>query len=197
MLQNTTSQGVRIDTQTGRPFCQQKGLAVIGQCTLAVSVLRLLLARSPLDIVRFIVAVIVDAIKRESWRRISHVGVEVFKRLKPSRANSDSAFTVILKGWVLRIIAALFNAAPNTVCSSESFAVSRRGCAGQFSCKATATFCMAALKQCAVNNFYVAARAATEPTRFPKFIFGTFYNDHTSEGLSGKFKWFWHREILA
>lgn len=78
-----------------------------------LSIVALLLICCPSTILLAVVAVIVNAVDRHSWRgRVSHVGVEVFKRLPE---NTYTSTPVEVECPMFRIPASLDDAPPNGI----------------------------------------------------------------------------------
>ena|SRR5215467_15713105 len=80
----------------------------------AAFVLLLFEVGGPTAIAWFVVAVIVDALKRVVVWSWSHVGVKVFELL-PALADFDAASTIVFVAWVVGVLAALPHAAPGFV----------------------------------------------------------------------------------
>ena len=66
----------------------------------------------PSAVARFVMPVVVDSIKRKSWRAATHVCQERAEIVSPAFADGDSTGAVILVGGILRIRAASFHVAP-------------------------------------------------------------------------------------
>lgn len=79
------------------------------------SILSLLLGCGPSTVVRLVVAVVVDTIKRIPFRSFSHVLIKIFKRFKPAFANLNSTPSIVLVITVSWICTALFHASPNLI----------------------------------------------------------------------------------
>lgn len=76
-------------------------------------------ARGPAAVVRLVVAVVVDSLKRESRRLLAHVAKKVYELL-PSFADLNAAITVVLELLVVRIRTPLQHCAPRRKCSRRS-----------------------------------------------------------------------------
>lgn len=70
--------------------------------------------RGPSAVSRLVAFVIVDAIKRHSLRRMSHIGEEVFEG-QPAVANSDSSSAPIREPFMFRVMASLLHCIPATI----------------------------------------------------------------------------------
>lgn len=86
--------------------------------TMTAFVSKLLLWCRPTAVIRRVVAVVVDAIKRPlmlmSRRSGTHVSEEVFKLL-PAVADSDASTTVVCKAMLLRVVATCKHLIPDEV----------------------------------------------------------------------------------
>jgi len=80
----------------------------------------LLRPRRPAAVTGFVVAVIVDTVKREAGRFLAHVSEKVFKAVTPAVAHFDAAPAVVFKLLNFRIIAARFHLRPRAVCGAPA-----------------------------------------------------------------------------
>ena len=79
-------------------------------------VVSLLFHRRPAHIARFVVAVIVDAVKRVFWRGLpADISEKGFVRLPPAVADRDASATVLPESRVLRVVTALLHTGPRMV----------------------------------------------------------------------------------
>jgi hypothetical protein len=130
------------------------------------SVSCLIIPRCPSAIARFVVAIVVDTIKRVAfaWMRW-HIVQEVFK-LVPPITNDDSTATIIEKCLATRIVTAIKHRGPRfehrtagMAVSSEPDAVRSR----RFTSKAAARFGHTISKSACVDGLGVAAIADAKP----------------------------------
>ena len=91
----TTVESVPVNTIILRPFFERFGYIVVSNSARSAGISRLFLARCPTAITRFVIAVIVNAVNGQSWRRLSHILKEVLKAVKPSIANLNAAPAVM------------------------------------------------------------------------------------------------------
>lgn len=89
-------QSARSYTDLSSPLRKPLCLSVKSQFSVASRVIRLLKSCTPPTIFGRVIAVIVDSIKSCSMRRLSHIGIEIFKRM-PALGNFYSARSVIFK----------------------------------------------------------------------------------------------------
>ena len=78
------------------------------------AIISLLFRRSPTAIAGFVRTVVVDAVERQSKRRIAHVGIEVFK-YEPSFTDCDAATAVVFPVFVVWIGAASEHFRPSII----------------------------------------------------------------------------------
>jgi hypothetical protein len=76
----------------------------------------------PATVARFVITIIVDAIKRHVRRRIAHVGIEIFEGLPPIADTNPSAAVSVIRRFC-GVLASLLHAAPHVVNRRVSFAV--------------------------------------------------------------------------
>ena len=157
-------------------------------------VIALLLLRSPSNIVRFIIAIIIYAINRMfRGRPFANMVIKCHEIIFPFIANSYASTTIIFKGFIVRIVTTLKNIAPYAIFRSMRHAMSVSILFKRFFGKATATFCMTIANICTVNRRYFTASASANPTSFALFgIFSSFNNSKTSKSFSGKINKFRH-----
>lgn len=77
---------------------------------------RLFASRRPPAIRRFVVAIVVDSVKCQAFRRFAHICKELCKGASPTCAYSDAAAAVVPPADVLRVGAALDHVLPDAVC---------------------------------------------------------------------------------
>ena len=116
----------------------------------STSIFALLFASGPAAVFWAIVAIVVDAVDGQTFRFRPHVGVEVFKRFKPSGAYLNAAPTPVFIVSIIRVIAAFVHVAPSVVFRCMRHAV-RSKFLFHFSAAALAT---ARFRQAALDTFY-------------------------------------------
>lgn len=89
-----------------------------------MTVLRLRFAGRPPDVSGFVVAVVVDSIKRVRWAgHPANIGKEVVKRRFPSGADANPAPSVAGVVRCSRVIASVSHRLPDTVLAAVAFTV--------------------------------------------------------------------------
>jgi hypothetical protein len=142
------------------------------------SVIDLLLSRCPSTVTRFVIAVVIDAIKRQPWRGTAHIRKEVFKAIQPSLANHNATTAIVLIRRAIRIEAALSHTMPALV-FTRSFLVSSarmrltmgevRLCS-PLTLQTTTRLRMAVAQIAAKYRDYFPALATTFPHRFAAMV---------------------------
>jgi len=140
----------------------------------------LFFVRGPFAVVRFIVAFIIDSIDGAALmiRAWPHVSKKVFKGVKPAVANCYTASAVVLVSSGFRLVATRFHTKPSSVlgCFAAFIFIPRATvfCSNFFK-DATARFRKTVNERILLNDFYIAALAATDPlasiTFFTFFVF--------------------------
>lgn len=72
----------------------------------------------PTAVVGLIIAIVIDALNRHSFRRFAHIFQEGFERVAPRIANCDAPSSVVHKIWTINTVAAVYHIDPNLVCAS-------------------------------------------------------------------------------
>lgn len=80
---------------------------VVGQKYATAAVVGLRFPRSPFAVAGLVIAVVVKALNRHSFRTRPHVGVEVLERVTPTIANGDSTRPVTKIGVAVLVVASL------------------------------------------------------------------------------------------
>lgn len=102
-----------LQTCLSRPFSNRLCLALPCYEPVDAHVIRLLAWRGPSTITRFVIAVIVNPIKRMISRRAwSHVCEKYLKGVTPLIAYADATTTVVMELGVVAIVASRFQIAP-------------------------------------------------------------------------------------
>jgi hypothetical protein len=81
----------------------------------AASIIRLNFTAGPTAVVGRVWSFIVDAVYRQPFRLISHVGVKVLERVNPAVADGNAPATVMPKIFVIWIQATLLHRSPDIV----------------------------------------------------------------------------------
>jgi hypothetical protein len=149
------------------------------------AVIDLLFGGRPPTIARLVPLVVVDAVKGKLWRRLPHVGEEIFED-QPAVAYCDPSASPISKSFVFRIAASLLHRCPTTI-DSRVF-----GGKAVFEIevvpRASAASCLASLQVAAGSWFFYPAIASTGPSR-ASFIA---HDDPATEALARDVKGRWH-----
>lgn len=120
----------------------------------------------PSAIVRLVVAVVVDAINRHSWRFLTHVRKKVVE-LHPSFADCNSAPAILRESVIGRIGASLLHRVPRIVgrrCRAtitRGLAMHKR--ATDFIVETTATFSRAGFQGVRNDPFFATAGTTAQP----------------------------------
>jgi hypothetical protein len=69
----------------------------------------------PSAIVRLVVTIIVDAVKRQARWSCSHISIEVLETVDPSFTNADTSTAIILVRLMVSVVASTFHADPSPV----------------------------------------------------------------------------------
>jgi len=143
----------------------------------------LLRSRGPAAVARFVIAVVVDAVNRQSWRAIAHVVAEVFKA-RPPFADGDPAATVERKVNSVRIQAAFFHCYPGSICRRRDAAV----LSGALALQAATTCSIARGQATARHECFGAALAQASPHNASTAIamFRRFDNSQVPKNMPGQ-----------
>ncbi len=93
------------------PFCYGESFAAVSDATIRSLITGLFFSCRPSAILRGIVTIVVDALDAVLGRRITHVGIEVFKRL-PTLADLNATRTVVMVRGAARILTSVFHTSP-------------------------------------------------------------------------------------
>jgi len=128
---NPPSYGWRFNAKHLRKLRQASGDTTHGKNVIVAFISTLLSTRCPSAISRFVISIIVNALKGATFGPLSHVVGKVNKRT-PSFTNSYAPTSVILKFYNIRICAASNHSCPNPVQfgSCESFPDAIKFCLG-------------------------------------------------------------------
>lgn len=165
------SQASAIDTDHGRPFCKGECLVVKRQANGISSIVRLLCARRPSTVGRFVVAGIVDSIDRVRLRRTrAHVGKKGAEIVLPSVTDANAFLAVFPVVTIVRIAATVFYALPRRVFDALTAAV-RQSPLSDLLIAPAATTAATAFTQGVTNHVsFDSAIAAAHPNSFAFFV---------------------------
>lgn len=104
-----------IDAQQSCRLPKANNFTVKRNSDCALLILRLIFGCFPLAIAWFVIAVIIDAIKRMVYGCFSHICEKLLKVITPLIADCDAATSVTVEMSGFRVIAAIFHAAPCVV----------------------------------------------------------------------------------
>jgi len=122
--------------------------------------------RGPSTIAGFIVPVVIrKAVKRATFRHLSHIFKEAFKTtlailsIAPSVAHRYPTPLIVLKGWIRWLAASCDSITPRRVCFADS-----PGCCVPVNASLTAAGMRSSIPQCCEQNLtFCSANASTEP----------------------------------
>lgn len=120
--------------------------------------------RGPAAVIRLVVAVVVDAVKRvgASWA-CSHVSIEVGETVPPALANNDAAPAIAGVIGRVGVVATLDHGGPRAVLACFGFAMRGIGRGCHFTIETPATACVTARQIACQNNRGVAAITTAPP----------------------------------
>jgi len=127
------------------------------------SIIVLLHPRRPATIVWFVIAIVVNAIKREARRLFAHVRKEIFKAVAPTVANLDAATAVIFKLFNPWIVASRFHVGPSAECGTVSKSVGNTLFPSSFPLKAAARLRVTATQITCTDGYFNSASTAALP----------------------------------
>ncbi len=107
---------VWVKTHQWRPFRNAAACSVHAQHNAVAPISHLFGARGPCAVLWRVAAVVVDALQHVSGRGFwSHVSTESLETTQPSVADSDSATTVVVERFRIRVQTAVFHLLPRGV----------------------------------------------------------------------------------
>ena len=106
------------------PFSSGHSFPVMGYISTPTHVIGLLFRCCPPAIIRRVITIIVDTVNRVlgGWLQ-THIGKEIFKRIFPPIADSDSSTSVSRVFRVSDVVASIFYASPRVIFWSPCFAM--------------------------------------------------------------------------
>lgn len=139
----------------------------------ATLIIPLLLWRSPADVSGFVIAVVVDAIQRQSrWTR-SGMCKERLKTLSPLDAHRDATAAIVFVIWIFGIKTPLLCSTPNVVFWAISLAMLEANDGKNLRSVATAARRFASYQTAAEDYFFLSAVAAAKPASLTIGAVGT------------------------
>jgi hypothetical protein len=120
----------------------------------------------PAAISRFVVSVIIDTVKRETGRFLTHVSQKIFKAVTPSVAHCNAAPTVVFELFDFRIVASRFHFRPRSKRSAppaDCVSVCDAGFTNAFKHETSARLRIATAEIATACSSFVAASATAFP----------------------------------
>lgn len=182
---DTLKQSFSRNTNDAAPFRYGMRHTVHRQMMIAPRIIHLFALSRPTAIIRFIVTVVVDAIKRMLFGgTFAHILKKVFKRLHPSVTNQDASAPVVRVDGFCGIVAPLFHFAPNIMGARVRLAVFVLFGGHYFFAQTSTT---ARMSRCQVGRTDLRNRAANTfapPSPRALSTFSEAQDRPTEEGLS-------------
>lgn len=153
------------------PLSKRERAAVMDNLRIASTVVQLNIWRGPSAILRLVIAIVVDTIKRMSvrWSQ-SHVGQKVFEGTAPPFAHSDASSSVAPIGWPVRVFATRAHVRPCDVFSCIRFSMRPTQFDYRASALASARRCFAVAKVAPSGGRSATAFALTNPVKALAFL---------------------------
>jgi len=101
-------------SEYARPILQAMGLSFVGDVAGGAGIPFLFRARRPATVLRRVMFIVINAFYGHAWRTWPHVGTELVK-VFPRGAHGNAARSIVRKGLILGIRAALVHRLPNTI----------------------------------------------------------------------------------
>lgn len=157
------------------PLRQREGLAVMGHEMIISPVILLFFLSRPTAIARFVITAVLSAINGVlGSRSFAHVSKKVFKRVKPTLADGNTASAVVVETIVLRAGASANHAVPAFVrsarVSSARVAMLEALLAGPVAQKTPTAFMSAAQEVASNCNRVIPTVAQTFPLNIAAWI---------------------------
>ena len=172
--------------------------------SLRPSIVDLLLPCSPAAVARLVVAVVIDAIKSQTFWSRTHVGAPVFKRAKPAVTDSNSPPAVVSPALIVRVGTALNHACPDSI-FRRCLTLDRLAMLGIsqhhfetrfFSLKAATTLSIASPQSITANGHKLTAVADAQPENVITILPILCEDDEPSETLANQVKLGVHLEAF-
>lgn len=147
-----------------RPVFKAHGSTIMRQEASAAPIPSLLFVRCPSHVARFVVAIVVDSLKRvlTAWAR-PHVGVKVCKRLSPAVAYHYATTAVIFICLACGYVAPCLHGQPDIMLASSAAAMRLPGSAVNIAHCASTAFAVSPAQVAGVHGTLSSACAATQP----------------------------------
>ena len=160
-----------MNMQLFRPLSKGQSFALKFKIDAARRVVHLLMLGSPTAIFGAIPSVVIDALYRipRPWF-CAHVIEEIFKTMSPTFTNRYAARAIILKTWLVWILATRNHGAPRFVLWGVGFAMRRISSNRCFDLQATATLGRAIEQATPANCAILTTIASTQPHGFLPLI---------------------------
>jgi hypothetical protein len=129
---------------------------------LMTAIAHLLAPCGPAAIAGLVSLIVIDAVEGKPWRRLSHVGKEIFEN-QPALAYCDPSASPISKSFVFRIAASLLHRRPATI--DRRVFGSKAVFEIEVVPRASAASRLASLQVAAGSWFFYPAIASTRPSR--------------------------------
>lgn len=186
-ITDATPDGVWRHIEFACPFRDCHSLTIHRQRMVDPGVVALFDFGSPTAIVRLVVAVIVDAVKRMTVWAHTHVVEEILERFTPSGANLNTTCAVVLIFAAIRVVAATYH----LVVGGAQWMIGQSMSSASFCCKfflkASATKRSAFQQVTLYNGFLCAAFATTHPQVSPvRNVSGVADHSPSAELYSGQ-----------
>jgi len=160
-------ESVRRDAAFFGPFHKKFRLSSERQVSVAATVATLFRSCGPAAIVRFVIAIVVDAVKLMLWGRpIPHVLVESQERRTPAVADSNASSAVTGICWVSGVAAPTNQALPYLVFWRVRLSVSCGRIAGLLAMKTPAALRLTIAETASQNSLLCSALTAAHPVCF-------------------------------
>lgn len=172
------------ETQPGalRPFHQGQRLCVPRYEAIRATVRGLLKRCGPSAVLWRVIAVVVDAIKREAVWPLAHVRQEGAEVVQPAFAHPNAAPAVGVPAFRFRIRAALLRRFPDRVFRQIDLPVARH----TFKPEAAAASCIASLERVNADDGCFPAIAFAQPSSVPPCMTVEGDSDKTPEARAGQ-----------
>lgn len=109
------AQCVVLDSRASCPLHERLCYSVNGEIARIASIVLLFCSGSPLAVVWLIVAIVLNAVKRQASGALAHIGKKVFK-FTPALADSDAPAAIVGPEAVSRVTAASQHRTPRRMC---------------------------------------------------------------------------------
>jgi len=150
--------------QLSTPHSQRLGATLKGQHSIVAFVISLFQWQRPLDVIRLIITIVVNAFERVfRGGAIPYVGTEILKRISPTAAHCYTSFPVVLKRFYVGIFGTRNDVRPNTVHLGTAVAVSPHSLSGSNLIPTPATFGVTGAQSFATYDSEQTARALAQP----------------------------------